>query len=161
LSSTIDVSVHALSSATREEAFDAIAPIDLSRIFDRWLLIPGVTGVRSQTGPWDEPGQTRTVLLSDGSEVGEELTGFDRPSRFDYRVGPLPRPLGLIASYAHGEWSFYREGEATGITWTYRFVPTPYGRFALRALIAPMWRAYARRAIAKAVVHLGGGSSHT
>jgi hypothetical protein len=100
MSRTVDVTVAATTTASPEEEFDTIAPIDLGRIFDRWLLIPGVAGVRDQSGPWESAGRTRIVMLEDGSAVPEELTVVDRPHGFGYRVGPLPAPLGLIATKA-------------------------------------------------------------
>ena len=154
MSRTVDVTVYAETSASPEKAFDFIAPIDLDRIFDRWLLIPGVTGVRSQSGPWSTPGQTRVVLLSDGSEVREELRDVERPDGFTYRVGPFPGPLGMIAVAAEGEWDFSRDDGRTRVTWTYRFRPARLRRWLVLLLIAPMWRGYARRALRKAVAGL-------
>jgi hypothetical protein len=147
----VEVTVTAHSRAGPEVAFDAIAPIDLASIFERWLLMPGVVGVRDQSGPWDEPGRSRTVQLSDGSEVPERLTSVDRPRSFAYRVGPFPRPLGLLASVADGEWRFTPTSGGTDIRWTYRFEPRPGRRGLMRLLIAPLWRGYARRALERAV----------
>lgn len=149
--SGIALTVSAHTSAPPEVAFDTIAPIDLARIFERWLLIPGVAGVRDQSGPWDAVGRTRTVMLSDGTGVEERLTRFDRPNSFGYRVGPFPPPLGRLASEADGEWRFAASaGGGTEIEWTYRFVPRPGGRMLTRLVIAPLWRGYARRAVERA-----------
>ena len=152
MSRSVDVSVTARAAAPVEVAFDTIAPIDLASIFDRWLLIPGVRGVRDQSGPWDAPGRTRTIQLSDGSEAPEQLTAVDRPRSFAYRVGPFPRPLGLLAASAEGDWSFTPSpGGGSEIRWTYRFIAQPGRRAVVQALIAPMWRGYARRALDRAV----------
>lgn len=152
MSGTVDVTVTASVAAPLEVAFDTIAPIDLASIFERWLLIPGVAGVRDQTGPWDAPGQSRTVLLSDGSETPERLTAVDRPRAFAYRVGPFPRPLGMLASSADGDWSFTpAPGGGSEIRWTYRFAAGRGRRTLVRALIAPMWRGYAQRGLDRAV----------
>jgi hypothetical protein len=149
---TVDVTVTGRTAASAEVAFDTIAPIDLASIFERWLLIPGVRGVRDQSGPWDAAGRTRTVQLTDGSEAPERLTGVDRPRAFSYRVGPFPRPLGLLASSADGDWSFTpAQGGGTDIRWTYRFTAGPGRRTLVRALIAPMWRGYSRRGLERAV----------
>ena len=128
-------------------------PIDLATIFDRWLVLPGVRGVRSQSGPWDAAGRTRIVMLSDGSEAPERLTAVDRPHSFAYRVGPFPRPLGLLAGAADGAWSFRpAPGGGTDISWTYSFAALPGRGLLLRGVIAPLWRGYARRALERAVV---------
>ncbi len=86
------MTVTARTSASPETAFDTIAPVDLAAVFYRFMLVPGVRGVRDQSGVWDTAGRTRVVLLSDGSEVPERLTMVDRPRAFSYRVGPFPRP---------------------------------------------------------------------
>ena len=152
LASTIDVTVSTTTSAPREKAFDVIAPIELSSIFKRWLFIPGVDGVRDQSGPWNTEGQTRTVLLSDGTSVNEALTNVERPSSFGYRVGPFPRPLGLLATRASGSWSFTSQNNGdTGIRWTYRFEPAPGRAWLVRLIIAPAWKRYARHGLALAV----------
>ena len=148
----VAVTVSGEARSNSEHAFDVIAPIDLGSIFDRWMLIPGVEGVADQTGEWDAPGQTRTVILSDGSKVSEELLALDRPRSFEYRVGPLPSPIGRLARFAFGKWTFEQAGpQSTAITWTYSFEPAR-GRGALvRFLIAPVWRQYARRALNKSI----------
>lgn len=136
----------------RATAFDTIAPIDLSAIFDRWLFIPGVDGVSDQSGAWDAAGQTRTVNLDDGTSVQEELTSIERPSSFGYRVGPFPGPLGLLASSAEGEWQFSEGTDGkTQIEWTYRFHPAKGRSVPVRLLIAPAWRGYAQRALARSI----------
>lgn len=148
----VEVTVSGHSKAGQEVAFDVIAPIDLASIFEPWLLLPGVLGVRDQSGPWDAPGRERTVQLSDGSEVPERLTSVDRPRGFAYRVGPFPRPLGVLASAADGEWQFTpAPGGGTNIRWSYRFEANRGRRTLVRLLMAPLWRGYARRVLARAV----------
>jgi hypothetical protein len=149
---TVDVTVTAHAAAPPETAFDVIVPIDLAAIFKRYLLLPPVAGVRDQSGPWDAPGRTRTVLLGDGTKAPEHLTAVDRPHGFGYHVGPFPRPLSLLAAGADGSWRFTPAADGgTDIVWTYRFTPQPGRRALLRAAIAPMWRGYARRGLARAV----------
>ena len=151
----IDVTVSSTARASQEATFDVIVPIDLSSIFKRWAFIPGVEGVRDQTGPWDKVGQTRTVLLSDGTSANEELTRVDRPSGFAYQVGPFPRPLGLLATHATGSWSFTSERDgSTGISWTYSFEPARGRAWLVRLVIAPAWRRYAQRGLELAVAQV-------
>ncbi len=141
--------------ASQEVTFDVIVPIDLSTMFKRWLFIPGVAGVRDQSGPWDTAGRTRTVLLSDGTSAAESLTSVDRPNGFSYRVGPFPRPLGLLATDAVGTWTFTSKGdEVTSISWTYSFQPAPGRGWLVRLVIAPAWRRYAQRGLARAVAQV-------
>jgi hypothetical protein len=155
LARNIDVTVNATTRASREDTFDVIVPIDLSTIFKRWLFIPGVEGVRDQSGPWDTAGQTRTVLLSDGTSAAESLTSVNRPEGFSYRVGPFPRPLGLLANSANGSWTFTSKAKGvTAIRWTYSFQPAPGRAWLVRFIIAPAWRRYAQRGLDLAVAQV-------
>jgi hypothetical protein len=148
----VDVTITAHSGATPGTAFDTIAPIDLPSIFRPWLWLPGVQGVRNQSGSWDAPGRTRIVQLSNGTEAPERLTAVNRPHGFAYRVGPFPRPFGTLASAADGEWRFApAPGDGTDIRWSYRFEARSGRRSLVRILIAPLWRGYMRRALARAV----------
>jgi hypothetical protein len=146
------VVVMASTAAEPEAAFDTIAPIDLAAVFDRFLFVPGVRGVRDQTGSWDTPGRTRIVVLSDGSEVPERLTMVDRPRAFAYRLGPFPRPLGLLVAHADGDWAFAPDARGgTAIRWAYRFSAQPGRRTIVAMILAPLWRGYARRALERCV----------
>ncbi|MDQ1540544.1 MAG: hypothetical protein QOH29_1270 [Actinomycetota bacterium] len=147
---TVDVTVTTWIDAPPAVSFDVIVPIDLETIFKRWLLLPGVRGVRDQSGPWDAAGRTRIVELGDGTEVPEQLTRVEPRRSFAYRVGPFPRPLGLLATAAEGEWLFSPERAGTSVRWTYRFFPRPGFRLVIRTCVAPMWRGYARRALTRA-----------
>ena len=113
-------------------------------------------GVADQSGPWDRPGRTRRVLLSDGSEAHEELTAFDRPDGFAYRVVFATGPLRHLVHHADGQWWFAPDGAGrTRIRWRYTFAPTrPRLRPFVAAIVAPLWRAYATRVLATALAYV-------
>lgn len=135
-----------------ERAFAVIVPIDLASIFDRFGPIPGVAGTRDQSGLWDHPGASRTVLLTDGSEAREQLTAFDAPNHFAYRVGPFTGPLRHLVRQANGAWWFTATGPTTThIHWTYTFQGSPWATPLIRLLLAPLWSRYAQRALANAI----------
>jgi hypothetical protein len=147
----VSVTVTATTRADVERAFDAIAPIDLSRIFTGFGPLPAVRGVRDQTGDWDHVGATRVVELSDGSEARERITAYVRPHHFAYRVGPFTGSFGRVVRAADGTWWFSEAEGGTEIRWTYAFLPARFAAPAVRLAVAPLWRAYARRALALAV----------
>ncbi len=93
------------------------------------------------------------VELKDGSEAREQLTAYDAPRHFAYRVGPFTGPQRLLVEHADGAWWFAPvEADVTRVVWTYTFRPRSAAAWPLvRALVAPVWRAYARRALALAV----------
>ena len=157
----VAVTVRARAAVAPEVAFDAIAPIDLPRIFTGLGPLPAVTGTREQTGAWDHAGATRVVELADGTEARERLTLHERPHRFAYRVGPFTGPLRRVVDGADGAWWFAPAGggdagAATAVTWTYTFRPRGLARPLVRVAVAPLWRAYARRALARAVAAAEG-----
>jgi hypothetical protein len=154
----VAVTVRAQAAVAPEAAFDAIAPVDLARIFTGLGPLPAVTGTREQTGAWDHVGATRVVELADGSEACERLTLFERPHRFGYHVGPFTGVLRHLVDGADGVWSFaaVEGGAATAVTWTYVFRPRGLARPVLRLGVAPLWGAYARRGLARAVAAAEG-----
>jgi hypothetical protein len=148
----IAVTVEAEARAPAERAFDAIAPIALERMFERFGPLPGVNGTRDQTGAWDHVGATRVVELSDGSEAHERISAYSPPQHFAYRVSGFTGALRLLVEHADGAWWFSdRDGGSTHVRWTYVFQPRAGRRWLARVAVAPLWRPYARRALARAV----------
>jgi hypothetical protein len=148
----VPVTVRATTAADAQRAMAVIAPIDLSTVFHRYGPLPAVRGVREQTGAWDHPGATRVVELSDGGEVRERLTAYEPGRHFAYELTPLRGVLRLIATGARGAWSFTPAGGDPGgceIAWTYTFLPRPGAGMLVRLGLAPLWRRYAARALAR------------
>jgi hypothetical protein len=157
----VPVTVRARAAVAPERAFDVIVPIDLPRIFTGLGPLPAVTGTREQTGAWDHADATRVVELADGTEARERLTLHERPDRFAYHVGPFTGPLRHLVDGADGAWWFAPTdggdgGPATAVTWTYTFRPRGLARPLVLAAVAPLWRAYARRALERAVAAAEG-----
>jgi hypothetical protein len=149
----VEIVVAGQARASSELTFATIVPIDLTRIFTGLGPLPAVVGNREQTGPWDHVGASRVVELADGSEACEEITAHEPSSYFAYRVGPFSGPLRFAASHADGAWWFTDLGErGTHIRWSYTFaLDGPAGRPA-RFVIPGLWRAYARRVLALAIL---------
>jgi Polyketide cyclase / dehydrase and lipid transport len=135
---------------TIDTAFEVIVPIDLTKIFTGFGMLPAVTGTHSQTGAWDHVGASRTVQLSDGSEACEQLTAYRAPSHFAYRIDRFTGPLRLLVSHAEGAWWFTEGRGGTRISWNYSFHPLAGRRVLVAILVAPIWRLYQRRALAAA-----------
>jgi Polyketide cyclase / dehydrase and lipid transport len=149
----VAVTVRGRARAPLEQTFGAIAPIDLPVIFRGFGPLPAVLATREQTGDWDHVGATRVVELADGSEARERLTAYDRPDHFAYRVGPFTGPIRRVVGHADGAWWFTATYDgATDVRWTYVF--RPRRRLAaplVRLAVAPLWRAYAMRALGLAL----------
>jgi hypothetical protein len=149
----VAVTLEAEARAGIEQTFTAIAPIALERIFKRFGPMPPVIGTREQTGDWDHAGATRVVELGDGSEAHERISAYAAPQHFAYRVRGFTGPLRLLVEHADGAWWFSpAAGGATQIRWTYVFQPRPVRGWLTLMVVAPLWRAYARRALERAVM---------
>lgn len=145
-SAEVSTTIH----APRAQAFEHIVPIDLASIFTGYGPLPSVSGTRDQTGAWDGAGQTRTVLLSDGSSAQEALTAYHHPAHFAYTVQGFTGILRFLAKEARGEWWFEQHPitRDTAIRWKYEFI-------SRSPLLAPivcfmtqwLWKGYMRKAL--------------
>ena len=130
-----------------EELFERFAPIDLSTIIKRWGPLPGVKGVRDQTGDWDRPGVSRTVVLDDGSTAKEELVAYNPPHHFGYEL-TFGAPTSALASNAAGTWFFHPAGDSgTDLEWMWAFAPRPGAGLVVELVLAPLWRRYAEQTL--------------
>jgi hypothetical protein len=134
---TVETDVH----APLEPAFLTIVPIDLARIFRRFGRLPGVLGTHDQTGAWDHVGASRVVELGDGSHAQEQITAYEAPRRFAYRLDGFTGPLRRLGSHADGAWWFSDAGGGTThVRWMYVFAPRAARATMVRAVIAPLER---------------------
>lgn len=142
----VNTSVH----SPREKAFEHIVPIDLSSIFTGYGPLPAVSGTENQTGKWDGAGQTRTVLLSDGSSAQEALTAYQYPAYFAYTVKGFTGVLRFLAKEARGEWWFEHEPatQSTAISWKYEFISrSPILEPIVCFITQRLWRGYMNKAL--------------
>lgn len=142
--------VHATVQASQARSFEHIVPIDLTSIFTGYGPLPGVSGTCDQTGNWDGAGQTRTVMLTDGSAAQEALTAYQYPSYFAYQVSGFTGVLRFLAREARGQWWFepIPGTHATSIRWQYEFVSRAAWLEPIVCLITQrLWRGYMRKAL--------------
>lgn len=84
-------------------------------------LLPAVVRTSGNTGPWDQPGSSRTVHLADGTTAREQVTDYDRPRYFAYRTSDYTFSLKYLSTGAKGQWWFEEKDGQTNIRWTYAF----------------------------------------
>jgi Polyketide cyclase / dehydrase and lipid transport len=116
----------------------------LPKVLTGYGLLPAVLRTSGNTGPWDRPGSARVVHLADGSTVREQLTGYDSPKRFTYRVWEFGNPIvRALATQATGEWDFVATAEGTQVTWTYTFqAKNAATALSLSGIAQILWRGY-------------------
>lgn len=137
-------------------AWDAFVPIDLTSLFTGKGPLPAVVEVFGQDGRWDVVGRSRSVRLSDGSELREEITSVQNPdgrsAQFAYVVTGFSGLIGVVTDQATGEWSFTRNGEQTLIIWTYNFRPRGFlAAMPLMLIVRVLWSTYMRDALRRTV----------
>lgn len=144
----IAVTVETDVRAPLEATFRTIVPIELARIFPGLGPLPAVVGTREQTGAWDQAGASPIVELSDGSHAHEQLMAYEPSRHFAYRVDGFTGPLRGLVSHADGAWWLSDAGaDVTHVRWMYVFVPRAARGWLVRAVIAPLWSVYERRAL--------------
>ncbi|WCB96278.1 hypothetical protein DSM104299_05035 [Baekduia alba] len=150
---TVSTTVTATAPVPRTTLFDRFIPIALPDILTGWGPIPAVTTTADQTGPWDQPGSSRTVHLADGSTARERVTECRTPTYFAYVVTDFTNPVKHLAREGRGQWWFDEAGpDATHIRWTYTFEARSR---AARLLLAPVvhtaWQRFMRVGLARLV----------
>jgi hypothetical protein len=133
--------------ATPKQAYDIAGPVDPTRFYPRLGPLPAVTAVRNQTGTWDTPGRSRTLVLSDGGSVVETITDAHSPSFFAYDLSHFRKLFGALVSGARAEWRFDRAATGTTITWTYTFFGKPGRGLIVSAIVRLFWGPYMRRVL--------------
>jgi Polyketide cyclase / dehydrase and lipid transport len=135
------------------QAFDAIIPVELSKVFTGYGPIPAVTETTDQTGPWDGEGQTRTIHLADGSRTHEVIAKFEHPTLFQYRVGPFTGAFGNLIDHADGEFFFKPVAQGTSVRWSYSWYAKAPWMSPLLWVFTRFWKAYSRKSLYACVKH--------
>jgi len=142
-SATVQIKI----AADQNEVFQRVVPIELTSVFPGYGPLPAVIGTRDQTGGWDAAGQTRTVLLSDGSSAHEMLTQYECPRYFSYTVSNFTGIFGGLTTSANGEWWFQKDpsSDATFVKWRYAFNARSFFSAPILWLIVKIfWQRYMR-----------------
>ncbi len=151
--------VRATAAASLASTWEAFVPVALPDVFPKSKgPVPAVRSTSGQKGRWDVVGRSRSVHLSDGSTVREEIMVSDpnggalptnNLATFSYRVTGFSGAIGFLAQEAHGTWRFNQVSPSrTEIEWTYIFVPRSWlTSVPLRFILSTFWRAYMRDGI--------------
>lgn len=127
-----------------EAVFDLTAAEDvLPQLLTGYGLLPAVVATSGYTGPWSKAGSRRIVHLADGSTAREEITCYDRPSYFAYRVSDPTFALRYLIDEARGEWWFTPVEGGAHLRWTYTFQPgSSLVRIPLALFARTQWAGY-------------------
>lgn len=145
----MDVSASRTYPVAPDAAFDACLTVPLPFFLARrYAALPAVREVRGQHS-WAQAGDTRTVVLADGTTSRETLTAVARPTHFTYLLDELTGPLKALATGVRGRFEVEPAGAGARITWSWSIDPRlPVGPLAMPVL-GWMWRGWARQALAQ------------
>ena len=107
-------------------------------------FLPGVTSTSDTTGPWDVPGSTRVVHLTDRNTVRETVMAATAPDYFAYVITEFSNPMiRNIVKEARGQWWFTDDGSGTKAKWTYIAESKSFlGTLILLPVIKILWHRY-------------------
>jgi len=146
-SSAASYSLSVWARVTPERAYELSGPLDPTMFYPgRWPL-PAVVSVEDQSGSWDAPGRSRTLMLSDGGRVVETITDAISPDLFAYELTDFQKLFGRLVSGARAEWRFEPEAGGTSIRWAYTFFALPGRTAIVRAIVKLFWAPYMRRVL--------------
>ena len=124
-----------------ESAFQCLLDAPLEELFPtRSGVIPPVRGTEGEQGPWGELGQSRTVVLADGSRNLETLTAVDRPYDYRYTLTGFTGPMRLLVGRVEGRFAFEPVGHRTRVTWGWTLHPTSAAARLLLPVVGASWR---------------------
>lgn len=139
-----------------EDVFDFLVAEDvLPKILTGYGLLPGIVSTSQVSGPWDQPGATRTVHLADGSTVREGVTHYQRARYFAYRIWQPSFALKYLMSGAVGQFWSEQQGGEVEVTWTYTFAAkNRIARLPLWLFVQAQWKGYMAVCMANIARHL-------
>lgn len=139
--------VEGVTRASLLRAWEIATPLTPVGYYPKSGPLPAVIEVRDQTGPWDAPGQTRQLMLSDGGYVIEHLVHVDKPEVFVYELSDFQKLFGALVKGARAVWEFTEVNGGTKIRWTYTFHPRRGAGVVVGAIVKLLWGPYMKRVL--------------
>jgi len=143
----VAATAEALVAGTLAEVFDAIVSVDPAAFYPRFGLLPAVTSVSDQTGPFSQTGSQRKLHLSDGGSVVEEVVQIDVPRFHSYQLTGFQKLFGRLVRTARADWVFSPDPRGVRIRWTYTFYALRGRGLVVAPIVLILWGAYMRRVL--------------
>jgi hypothetical protein len=130
------------------DAFDRLMGARLQDVFARrYAAFPSVAEVIDEPDDWGAVGQTRTIVLADGSRLRETLTSVDRPHGFAYVLDEIRGPLRPFVKSIDGMWTIAPQDGRARIGWAWTFHTKAAPALLTTRVLGRMWKGYAGRAL--------------
>ena len=145
--SSTTATVQLVAHAELDVTWDVATLTNPTWFYSSFGPLPGVVDVWGQVGDWNAVGKTRTLKLSDGGSVIEQLTDVARADFFAYNLSEFQGLFGRIVSGARAEWHFWEEGDSTAIRWSYTYTAKPGFGLVVGAIVRLLWSRYMQRTL--------------
>lgn len=107
------------------EVFDYVTdPAAAAEFFTGYGPIPAIERVDMFDGATPAVGAARRIVLTDGSQLREEILELERPRRHAYRVTGYQGLFRRLTSAGEGQWTLTPQGSGTRIVWKYTYALT-------------------------------------
>ena len=138
-------------NASAQKAFAIIVPAELSEVLLPKAPLPGVRTVEDKQGDWNKIGDSRQIIMTDGSSVRETLTTYNEHTGLSYRIDGFDGPLKFLVTHMEGEWTFRESGDnQSHVSWVFTFYPRSIFTAPIVSLIARhLWPGYAGSALTR------------
>jgi hypothetical protein len=119
------------------------------KVLRRYGPVPAPKESRIIDGPWERVGARRVVTLDNGGTLEEQITAYDRPALYAYRISDFHFFVKGFSASGAGVWQFFRtDAGKTRVVWTYTFEPKSRGRRPLLDVgVSWFYRPYMRRGL--------------
>jgi len=136
-----------VARASQASAFAIATPLTPVGFYPKAGLLPAVVEVRDQPASWNQPGQTRKLMLSDGGSVIEHITNVEPNDSFAYDLTEFQKVFGRLVDHARAEWTFTSVAAGTEILWSYTFFPKRGGGAILSLIVRLLWGPYMQKVL--------------
>ena len=164
VSTTVEASIAAPRTAFYAWLVPGVFSNQLETVLRDAASLPGVAKTTDTTGPWDVPGSTRIVHLTDGTRCRETVKEATAPDSFAYTLTEFSSPpVAALVKEAGGQWWFTDQDGGTHAKWTYTAESkSAAGIVVLTPIITILWHHYMIAALgvikARAEAEVGKGS---
>lgn len=134
-----------------EEAFHSVIFFDVPSIIQDHGPLPGAARVEPIKGTWREIGDSRRIILTNGSSVHEEIIKYDLNKHAAFRLSEYAAPLKQLVSQGSSVWDFEDLGDGkTRVQWTYSYIPrSAFTKPLVVLLMKTLWPGYMKAALAR------------
>jgi len=149
VATTVEASIRAPREAFYAWLVPGVFSNQLETVLRDAASLPGVKKTTDTTGPWDVPGSTRIVHLTDGTTCRETVKKVVTSDHFAYQLTEFSSPpVAALVKQAGGQWWFTDTRGGTHVKWTYTAESkSSLGIIVLKPIITILWNRYMTAAL--------------